>query len=118
MTWYSLFSQVVPVDLLLHPKVATSNGITLKATSQPFPNSMNRNEIGVLRKALLSTTAKYSILQDNFQLYSLEHRQTSATPSGSGRRQLPTRTATEALRHTCSSLRGADALVLFSSSTF
>lgn len=36
MTWYSLFSQVVPVDLLLHPKVATSNGITLKATSLPY----------------------------------------------------------------------------------
>lgn len=39
----------------------------------PFSNG-SWNKISVSRKALLSTTAKHSILQNNFQLYSLEYR--------------------------------------------
>lgn len=56
---------------------SNKSGQTLRATHLPhrvlFSNG-SWNKISVPRKALLSTTAKHSILQNNFQLYSLEYR--------------------------------------------
>lgn len=103
-------------------------GITLKShmpviQKVPFSNG-SWNKIGVSRKALLSTTAKYSILQSNFQLYSpeyrhLPHQLDQDAISYSVPSLQPTHAASEALMHSshmCSAVSGNEVLVLFSSS--
>lgn len=110
-TWYSPFSRVIPVNLLLCPEAATTFKSHMPVI-QKVPFSISRwNKISVWRKALLSTTAKYSILQNNFQLYSpeyrhLPHQLDQDAISYSVPSLQPTHTASEALMHsaTCAAL--------------
>ncbi|KAI1233849.1 4-aminobutyrate aminotransferase [Lamprotornis superbus] len=98
-------------------------GQTLRATCLPhrvpFSNG-SWNKISVSRKALLSTTAKHSVLQNNFQLYSLEYRhlphQLHRGTVSSAQPALTASQGTDALSHTYSAASGTEALVLLSSS--
>lgn len=84
--WYSASSQIVPAVLLVS-RSSNKYGLTpLKCTYKCLlcrkSHSLIADRIkGVSRKALLSTTAKYSVLQSNCQLYS--PKDWSAVPRGS-----------------------------------
>lgn len=119
-TWYSQFPQVTLADL--HPEAATSvakHSEPCLPHRVPFSNG-SWNKISVSRKALLSTTAKHSILQNNFQLYSLEYRhlphQLHQGTVSSAQPALTASQGTDALSHTYSAASGTETLVLLSSS--
>lgn len=118
-TWNSLFPRVTLVDL--HPEAA-KRGQTLGATRLPHRvpfSSGSWDQISVPRKALLSTTAKHSILQNNFQLYSLEYRHLPHQLHQGSSAQ-PALTASGALVPSATpaalAASGTEALVLLSSS--